>query len=64
MRLVKDDDAVEVPPAEPVDDLLDATDPVALGLRAQRRVGGEEDALVERDRRTWWKRDNGTMSER
>ena len=33
-------------------------------LGAQARVGGEEDALVERDRRTWRNRDRGTMSER
>ena len=51
MRFVKDDDAVEIA-AKPVDDLLDAAGFVALSLRAQGRVGGEEDAFVERDRGT------------
>ena len=49
VALVEDDHAVEVA-AEPVDDLLHARRlRLALG-RAQRRVGGEEDALVEADR--------------
>ena len=50
MSLVEDDDAVELS-AEPVDDLLDAAWLVALRLRAQGGVGGEEDAFLERDRR-------------
>ena len=49
--LVEDDDAVEIA-AEPVDDLLHAAGLVAARLGAQGRVGGEEDAFVERDRRT------------
>ena len=50
VALVEHDHAVEVA-AEPVDDLLHARRlRLALG-RAQRRVGGEEDALVEADRR-------------
>ena len=48
--LVEDDDAVEVA-AQPVDDLLHAGRLLAARLRAQGGVGGEEDALVERDRR-------------
>ena len=51
MRLVEDDDAVEIA-SEPVDDLLHAARLLALGLRAQGRVGGEEDAFLERDRST------------
>ena len=50
MRFVEDDDAVEVA-AEPVDDLLNAARLFALRLGAQGRVGGEEDAFLERDRR-------------
>ena len=38
--------------SEPVDDLLNAAWFVALRLRAQRRVGGKENAFVERDRCT------------
>ena len=48
--LVEDDDAVEIA-AEPVDDLLHAAGLLAPRLGAQGRVGGEEDAFVERDRR-------------
>ena len=49
VRLVEDDDAVEAA-AEPVDDLLNPARLLALRLGAQGRVGGEEDAFVERDR--------------
>src|SRR5690242_7384839 len=49
MRFVEDNEAVEIA-AEPVDDLLDAAGLLAARLRAQRGVGGEEDALLERDR--------------
>ena len=51
VRFVEDDDAVETP-AKPIDDLLHAAGFFALGLRAQRRVGGEEDAFLERDQGT------------
>src|SRR3546814_11593603 len=46
MRLIEDDDAVEVAP-QPVDDL---SDPGALALalgRAQRGIGGEEDGIAQ-----------------
>ena len=46
---VEHDDAVEVA-SEPVDDLLNAARFVALRLRAQGRVGGEEDSFLKRDR--------------
>src|SRR3546814_17797479 len=42
--------AVEVG-AQPVDDLLDAADLLPAFLRTQRRVGGEQHARIERDRR-------------
>jgi hypothetical protein len=48
---VEDNDAVETP-AKPIDDLLHAAGFFAFGLRAQRRVGGEDDAFLERDRGT------------
>ena len=48
MAFVKQDDAVEVGP-QPVDDLIDAGFLGAPFLRAKRRIGGEEDALGERD---------------
>jgi hypothetical protein len=46
---VEHDNAVEAAD-EPVGDLLDSARLLAARLRAQGRVGGEEDALVERDR--------------
>src|ERR1700736_6059649 len=49
VRFVEDDDAVEAA-AEPVDDLLNAARLLAARLGAQGRVGGEENAFVERDR--------------
>ena len=51
MRLVEHDDSVKIA-SEPVDDLLDAARLLAPCLRAQGRVGGEEDAFLERDRST------------
>ena len=51
MGFVEDDDAIKAA-SKPVDDLLHAARLVALGLRAQGRVGGKEDSFVERDRRT------------
>ena len=56
VRLVEDDDAVEGVAVvlvervrEPADDLVEPRGLPLPGRRAQRRVGGEEDPLVERD---------------
>src|SRR3546814_15256922 len=43
-------DLVEVG-AQPVDDLLDAANLLAAFLRTQRRIGGEQHARIELDRR-------------
>src|SRR3546814_3182939 len=51
VRLVEDDHAVEVG-AQPVDDLLDAANLLAAFLRTQRRIGGEQHARIELDRRS------------
>ena len=52
VRLVEDDDAVEIA-SEPVHDLLQPARLAVSLLRAQRRIGREQDALAEEgDRRT------------
>ena len=50
MRFVEDDEAVETA-AKPVDDLLHAAGFLPLRLRAQGRIGREENAFLEGDRR-------------
>ena len=51
VALVEDDHAIEVG-AEPVDDLLNPRALVAARFRAKRRIGREENALLETDRRS------------
>ena len=51
VAFVEDDDAVEFW-AEPVDDLTDPRALIAARFRTQRRIGREENALVETDRRS------------
>ena len=63
VRLVEDDDAVEIG-TQPFDDLLDPRNLLVARVGAQRGVGGEEDALLQPDRRAWRKRDNGVTSRR
>ena len=48
MAFVEEDPPVKIRP-EPVDDLVDAGFLGAAFFRPQRRIGGEEDALGERD---------------
>src|SRR3546814_12578351 len=50
VRLVEDDHPVEIM-AEPFDDLLDPARLAVAALRAKRRIGGEQDAFGEPDRR-------------
>jgi len=59
MGLVEDDDAIKACPgpragaaAQPVDDLLNPAGLLAARLGAQGGVGREQDALINRDRRT------------
>ena len=51
VALVEHDDAIEVC-AQPIDDLLHARNLGLAGVGAQRGVGGEQDAVVEPDRRS------------
>ncbi len=49
MRFVKNDHAIKVP-AKPLGDLLDPAHLAHPSLRAQRRIGREQDALTKPDR--------------